>query len=480
MVIPGTGTVRADIGVRAGRIVALADEISASDAAQVVDARDRLVFPGAVDAHFHIGIYRPIGEDAESETRSALVGGVTSVISYFRTGGHYLEKTGSYKDILPEVLDATAGRAFADYAYHLGLMTTDQLDEVDWLIDAGVSSFKYYMFYKGLNLTASSTDTTSLTMTDTYDLGHLYRMMQAVASASRRVGAAGRVSLSLHCEQSEIMRTTIEEVQRRGLTGLEAYDAARPPFQERLAIAEATLLADVTGCPVNLLHLSSGEALEGGVKATRDYPDSDIQLETTLHHLSLAREHLHGLGAKVNPPIRSEREREALWKGVLDGSVSQIVSDHACCVMDNKDGGTWGAYAGFGGSGLMYPVVFTEGSRRGLSPTRIAELLSANPARNFGLYPKKGTIAIGADADLAILDPVTEAVVSTDRLMSAQDHTPFAGMPLTGWPSQTILRGELTYDRGKVIGQPRGEYLRRPVGYGSPTDALESVSQGSR
>ncbi len=479
LVIPGTGIVRADVGVRDGLIAVLSDAISPSDAEQVVDARDRFVFPGAVDAHFHIGIYRPIADDAESETRSALVGGATTVISYFRTGGHYLNKSGSYRTIFPEVLEATAGHAYTDYAYHLALMTSEQIGEVDWLVrEAGVGSFKYYMFYKGLNLSASSTDTSSLTMSDTYDLGHLYRMMQAIAAAAERHRDAGRVSLSLHCEHAEIMRTLIEEVRAEGLEGLEAYDAARPPFQERLAIAEATLLADVTACPVNLLHLSSGEALAGGLKARRDYPGRDIRLETTLHHLCLSRDRLQGLGAKVNPPIRTQAEADALWRGVVDGSIDQVVSDHACCTLDHKGGGTWEAYAGFGGTGLLYPVLFSEGRRRGLTLPRVAELLSANPARNFGLYPKKGTIAVGSDADLVVLDPELEAPVTTERLLSAQDHTPFEGMRLTGWPTHTIRRGELLFENGAVVGTTAGQYLRRPIGLAAEAPAVPGTVTG--
>ncbi len=475
LVIPGTGTFRADVAARDGRVAAIADAIEPADAAEVIDARGRLVFPGAVDAHFHIGIYRPISEDAESETRSALVGGATTVLSYFRTGGHYLERTGPYREIFPEVLAATEGHAYTDYGYHLGLMTSEQIGEVDWLVrEAGVASFKYYMFYKGLNLSASSTDTTSLTMTDSYDLGHLYRMMQAITAASERYGSAGRISLSLHCEHAEIMRTLIQEVREQGLEGLEAYDRARPPFQERLAIAEATLLADVTGCPVNLLHLSSGEALAGGKKAQRDYPDRDIRLETTLHHLALAYDRLSGLGGKVNPPIRTEAENEALWQGVLDGSISEVVSDHACCTLELKGGGTWGAYAGFGGTGLLYPVLFSEGTRRGLSPVRVAELLSANPARNFGLFPTKGTIAVGSDADLVVLDPELEATVTAERLLSAQDHTPFEGMPVKGWPTHTIRRGEVLLRDGQVVGTTSGRYIRRPVAM----HATEQVTLG--
>ena len=204
LVVPFVGMLRGDVAARGGRIVQIADAIDPSDAEQVGDARDRLVFPGAVDAHFHIGIYRPVSEDAESETQSSLVGGVTTVLSYFRTGSHYLNKSGPYREIFPEVLRATEGHAYTDFGYHVGIMTGAQIGEIDWLVrEAGVASFKYFMFYKGLNLSSSSTDGAAYTMSDVYDLGHLYRYMQAVAEASRRYGGAGRISLSLHCEHAE-------------------------------------------------------------------------------------------------------------------------------------------------------------------------------------------------------------------------------------------------------------------------------------
>lgn len=467
LVVPFVGTLRADVAARNGKIVQLAEQIDPMEVDELIDARGKLVFPGGVDGHFHIGIYRAISQDAESETMSSLVGGVTSVVSYFRTGSHYLNKTGSYHDIFPEVLDQTAGHAYADYGYHLAIMTSQQVNEVDWLVrEMGVVSFKYYMFYKGLNLAASSTDARSYTMSDVYDLGHLYRFMQAIRAASHAYGRSGRISLSIHCEQSELIRTLIDEVNASGAQGLEAYHRARPPFQERLAIAEATLLADQTGCPLNLLHLSSAEALAGGEKARCDYPDLDIQLETTLHHLALTYETSHGgiQSGKVNPPIRSQADVDALWRGVFRGSIDQVVSDHACCVLDLKQGGTWEAQPGFGGTSLIYPVMVSEGyHKRGLALHRVAELVSAQPARNYGLYPRKGTIAVGADADLAIVDPELEAPVSLDRLLSAQDHTPFEGFAIKGWPTVTIRAGRVVFRDGRVTGQPDGRYLKRPL-----------------
>ena len=153
VVLEDRGVTLCDLGIRDGVIVAIGDGLQRTDASEVIDARNRVVFPGGVDAHYHLGIYRPFAEDARSETESSLVGGATTVLSYFRTGQHYLDRTGAYREILPEVLDAIAGNIWTDVGFHIAPMTTGQLDEVDWLAgEAGIASFKYFMFYKGLNL----------------------------------------------------------------------------------------------------------------------------------------------------------------------------------------------------------------------------------------------------------------------------------------------------------------------------------------
>ncbi|MBA2345934.1 MAG: dihydropyrimidinase, partial [Rubrobacter sp.] len=179
VVLPGRGPIHADIGIQDGRISVIGEGLSASDADEVIDASGNVVLPGAVDSHYHLGIYRDITEDARSETLSSLAGGVTSIISYFRTGSHYLEKSGPYSEIFPEVLDATRGHSYVDYGYHLAPMLRGQIGEIERLVgEDGVASFKYYMFYKGLDLAGASSDAAGYTMSETYDLGHLFEIME--------------------------------------------------------------------------------------------------------------------------------------------------------------------------------------------------------------------------------------------------------------------------------------------------------------
>ncbi len=435
-----------------------------SDAEELIDAAGKAVLPGGVDSHFHLGIYRDITEDTESETISSTVGGVTTAISYFRTGQHYLNKSGPYREIFPEVLDRVAGHARIDYGFHLAPMTAEHIAEIPWLVsEMGVSSFKYYMFYKGFNLAADSRDAQSYTMSEDYDLGHLFEIMEQVADVNART--PGRISVCLHCEQAELLRVFIERAKADPrLSGLAEYSAARPPLTERLSIEEAGVLADATQVNLNLLHLSSELALKTAVDVARRYPSIDMVRETTVHHLALAYEDLEGkgLGGKVNPPIRTRADNEALWDGLRHGLVNTVASDHACCMEDSKGDDLWPALPGFGGTALLYPVLISEGvHKRGLSLARVAEVASAAPARAYNLYPRKGTIAVGSDADLAVVDLDREQVVTPELCHSAQDHTPFEGIAVKGWPTDTILRGQPVLRGGEVVDGARGQYIHR-------------------
>ena len=465
LVVPYHGEVRADLAVAGGRIAAIGEDLPAAGADEVLDARGKAVLPGAVDAHFHIGIYRDMAVDAYEETRSSLVGGATTVLSYFRTGQHYLDKTGPYKEIFPEVLAAVRGRSFTDYGFHLAPMTVEQIEEIPALIaDHGVTSFKYYMFYKGFDLAANSRDARSFTMGDEYDLGHLYLILERLAQ-SQEEHPELRLSLSLHCEQAELMRVFIDRVRASGRPqNLRAYSQGRPPLTERVAIAEATSLAGHTGTSVNLLHLSSGDALRAAETARGLY-GNDMRLEATLHHLCLDHDSLDargGLGGKVNPPIRTAQDNEELWDGVRDGVVNWVASDHACCMEEHKGDELWPARPGFGGTALLYPVLVSEGHhRRGIPLTRIAELASANPARAYNLWGRKGSLAVGFDADFTVVDLDSEQEVGADLLLSGQDHCPFDGVTVRGWPVATVVGGRIAYRDGEVVGEPAGQYLRR-------------------
>ena len=430
-----------DVGVKDGRIVRVAPEIAVADAQRAYDGRGRLAFPGVVDAHTHVGIYGPLAEDAVRESRAAVSGGVTTMLTYFRTGQYYLHRGGRYADVFPEVLKLSEGRYHCDYGYHLAPIAAGHLDEMEALATThGVPSFKIFMFYGGYGLHGKAGEDEQrnflmLGPQDHYDLAHFEFVMRAAArirAAHPRL--AEHVSVSLHCEMADILNAYTRLVQKdASLTGLAAYSAARPPHAEGLAVAVAAYLAHETACVnVNLLHLSSRKALESALTMARAFPHVDFRREVTVGHLLLDVDAPSASYAKVNPPIRPREDVEFLWRAVLEGQVDWIVSDHACCAAETKGAGPggqgdiWLAKSGFGGAEYLLAGVFSEGSKRGLPLHRMAALTAWNPARRYGLLAK-GDVAPGFDADLALLDPARGYTVSAGGLALGPGLHPLRG-----------------------------------------------------
>ena len=468
LVIPKLGVVRADLGVSGEKIAALAADIPAAEAGTTIDAAGKAVFPGAVDSHFHIGIYRPLNEDAQSESSAAVSGGVTSILSYFRTGHNYLNKTGP----LQGHFSGTAGqieklifdRLWISYRRHeFRAAGRDR----EWLVrECGVTTLKYYMFYKSLDLTGSKKSDKYLMLDDALDFGFLYCFMKEVARMNEIMADRGGVRLSIHCENPEIINATMAEAQAHPSGNiLKDYSRARPGWQEALAIKEVGFMAHQTGCPVNLLHLSSREAIIAGMETANDYPEVEFLLEGTLHHLAMSNDNEYGMLGKVNPPVRDDADVDFLWNAVMEGVIETVVSDHACNPKGLRQGDLWSIMPGFGGTALMFPVLIDGGyHKRGLPLERIAELCSYYPAVHHNLYPRKGSLLVGADADIAVVDLNRTREITTELLHSAQDYTPFEGMKLRGWNDCTVVRGKVVFENGQVVGQPGwGRYLHRPL-----------------
>ena len=469
----------ADIAVQDGRIVDVTPGVDAGDSADVVDGGGLLAFPGGVDAHQHWGIYNPLDVDTGSESRAAAQGGVTTGITYIRTGQYYLNKGGPYEEFFPEVLERSDGRAHVDYGFHVAPMMQRHIDELDLLVDRfGVTSFKIFMFYGSHGLHGRSSDQNAFLMTpedERYDYAHFEFVMRGVKRAQERFpDIAEAISLSLHCETAEIMTAYTKLVEEAGeLKGLEAYSASRPPHSEGLAVTIAAYLAHETGLAnINLLHLSSRKALEAALLMAQTFPHIDFRREVTIGHLLTDISTANGLGAKVNPPIRPRDDVEALWQHVLAGEVDWVSSDHACCRDEMKFGAdredVFLAKSGFGGTEYLLPGLVGEGHRRGLSYPAVARLTSWNPAQRFGLY-SKGTIAPGYDADIALVDPDRSWTVEASQSESSQEYSPFEGLEIGARVEHAFLRGRRILEGGNVVGTPTGRYVRRPTS--RPTDA---------
>jgi allantoinase len=464
----------ADIAIADGRVAQVAPGLAVTRARETYDGRGRLAFPGVVDAHMHSGIYSPLEEDAVSESKAAAMGGVTSSLNYFRTGQYYLNKGGPYKKFFPDVLKLSKNRFHVDYGFHLAPMDKTHIDEIPMLIEKfGVSSFKIFMFYGSHGLHGTSNTQRDFLMIgedDRYDVAHFEFIMRGIQAAREALpDKARQISLSLHCETAEIMTAYTKLVEKdKSLKGLAAYSASRPQHSEGLAVFTAAYLAHETALPnINLLHLSSKKAVQAALMMAEVFPHIDFKREVTIGHLMLDITSKAAELAKVNPPIRPRKDVEYRGEALLAGELDWVVSDHACCRQEMKIpkryfGNIWMAKSGFGGTEYLLPALVSEGTRRGMGYNHMARVTSWNPAQRFGLN-RKGDIAAGFDADIALVDPARTWTIAAKDSPSTQGYTPFEGLEMSARVDATFLRGMKVFEDGQVIGKPRGQYLHRPT-----------------
>jgi dihydropyrimidinase len=440
-IIPGQGQDAVTIGIKDGKIAGLLDPGDTVTSDEQIDAAGLAVFPGMIDPHMHIGFVGQPLTDVASETRSAAIGGVTSILNY-------VLKADDYEPHYREFVDHIDRLAYVDMGIHLGIFTPEQIEDIPrYIEDYGVTSFKFFMSYKGEEGTKRGVGDV--------DDGLLLDLMNKLA------GIPGTVA-NVHAENIEMIWRAEDRVRAAGTDGLSAHNDARPGMTEAAAMVTAAYVARATGCPLYLVHMSSKEAAE---EVRRVLPEGGrIFVETTPHYLSLTIDSDCGLLAKVNPPVRTERDVEALWEAVKDGIVDTVGNDHSARFRSEKEGDVWCAGAAFPGVGTMLSILLHEGHhRRGVSLTKIAEISAYNSARIFNMAGK-GSIEVGGDADLALVDVDLERVVSADYLQSRADFSPWEGLTLKGWAVRTIVRGRTVMLDGEIVGDEGfGRYLPRPV-----------------
>ena len=441
--LEGLGLQPCELGIRDGRIAAILAPGERPAADRTIDAGGQLVVPGIIDAHVHFGLGSD--EDWLTESRAAAIGGVTTVLNYMQSADSYL-------DVEPREREKAEAQSVIDFVSHLILMNETHLQEVGAYVDTlDVRSFKYFSNFKGNEGAYMGVEGT--------DSGFFFALCRAVAEQEGAV-------LAVHTENIEVVWRLAPELRESGRDDLAAWTESRPDFVEAHDMFTAFLFAEQTGCQIYIPHLSSALGLrvhgEHRRRGGRSY------IETCTHYLMLTQDSERGTLAKVNPPVRTAADREALWDAVADGRISVLGSDHNSRRRERKEGSIWKASAGFAGVTTLLPILLDEGHHtRGISLETLIPAVTSAPARIFGIYPQKGVIAIGSDADLAIVDLEHRQTVDGSSYGSHSDYSVYDGLSLKGWPTATMVRGEVVMEHGEVVAQPghgrRVPHARQPA-----------------
>lgn len=438
--LPDLGPTEADLLVHDGLIAGIVGRDAPAAARETVDLRGLTVLPGAIDPHVHLGkdIRVPQDrDDAELETASAVAGGVTSMLVYLMSAEPYETVHDGAKAVMES-------GAHTDFGFHFVLGTDEHVASVpDYVRELGVSSFKFFMNFRG--------DEGAYLGMPGNDDGFMYDLLGTTADAGAMVNP--------HPENIEIVRRLRKDPPDESRGPLHAWHMTRPPVVEAEAEQRVAYLAAATGASAYAVHTSSAAGLE--VMRMQRSKYRNLFVETCTHYLTLTTSSQCGTYGKVNPPLRPEAHLEALWQGVADGSVDTVGSDHNARHRSFKEKDIWSASAGFPGTGVLLPLTLGEGLRRGVPLERLVEATSTRSAKLFGLYPRKGVVRVGSDADLAVVDLDGTTEISAGSQHSAAGYTPWEGRQAPVRVVHTLVRGRFAVRDGQVCGTPRGRYLPR-------------------
>ena len=464
LVVTPSGIVEGGVAVSGGKIVAVGRDSVLPAAARQIDLGGKYLLPGLVDPEAHFGNHRSLAKDFESETRAAAASGVTTwglQLSSVAIMGTAAQVRGpddipTFTLAMPSFLQA--GRASLIDYFLTPIVTTDKhMEEIPRLAaEHGVTSFKFHLNFAG--------DWRPDRPAYAFDDGTVYAAFKAVSE----LGSPGIVLL--HCENLEIARVLKQRLIAAGRTDMGAWDDHSPWFAE-VAHARAYLyFAKLTGCPVYMVHVTSEQTVAEVERAKAE--GVVVYGEIGTHYLVL-----HKDAWRINPPLRDRSTHDGLWRALASGQIDCIGSDHVSHERTREameTGNVWTTISGFPSrvEGML-PMMLSEGVNKGrISIERLAKVSSENPARIFGIYPQKGAIAVGSDADLVAVDLQRRARMTRDMLHTATPWTVYEGREVTGWPVMTVLRGQVVMEwpegepRARVIGSPTGQYLKRRLALG--------------
>jgi len=440
--IPGSGFFDLDVGINNGKVALLAGRGDIPEADKTVDAQGKLAIPGVIDPHIHLGIFNDFDKECETETRAALAGGVTTVGVFMGGGESYLPQLGGLIDIVEQ-------KASTDLFFHLSIFTDEQMAEMDeYYKQFGVISYKFYM--AGVRGVFPG-------VTD----GFIYEGFKKVASMGELATAC------IHCEDQSMLDVAFEKVSKETPDGtLADWSNTAPNMAEEEAIIRAYYLAEKAGNQLYIVHISTKEGSDR-FSELRKKGSARAFGETTSAYLSVSKHDSMGLLGKMVPPLRDKEDIDALWERVRDETIDSFVTDNVSMNRATKgaEKGMMEAMPGYPILQTHLPAILTEGyHKRKVSLETILTRATANPARIYGIYPQKGTIMVGGDADLVVLDLEKEWTVNSQELFSYGDFSLYEGKTLKGWPTVVVKGGKIAYQEGKIVVEPgSGAYLRRKL-----------------
>ena len=441
-VVSSQGSLRADVGIVGEKIVAVGLDL---EGRETLDASGKLVLPGVLDVHNHFQL--PFcgtvsADDFESGSKAAAMGGVTTFLDFAIQA-----KPASVLDAIARRRAEADEKVCVDYGLHAGITqwNDDRAREIPEIIRAGLPSFKMFMIYRSEGWQSTDAD--------------LYCALRETAKFGGMVG--------VHAENDDLITLFHHEAEKEGLTGCYAHALTRPTVTESEAISRAIHLAEASEGRLYIFHMSTGRAAE--IVWESQLRGIDVHAETGPHYLLLDDElfkRSDGHHFATCPPIRKPEDQEMLWQGLAEGSIEVLATD--TCTFNSEQKAMWNGdfrKIPFGMPGIetLLPLTYSKGVREGrISLERMVELLCENPARLFGMWPRKGIISPGSDADIVIFDPDLAVTISHEILATNCDYNPFDGTAVVGWPITTLVRGKIVVRDRVFCGEPGyGQFIAR-------------------
>ena len=446
-VVTATDTCAADVGIVGDKINSIAAQLPTEGATKIIDAKGCYVMPGGIDVHTHLDM--PFGgttsaDDFQTGTIAAAFGGTTTLIDF---AIQYKGQT--LRTAFDAWMKKADGKAATDYAFHC--IITDlkdaQLEEMGALVREGVSSFKLFMAYPGVFMLDDAT------------------IFKAMSQAAKHSGL-----ICMHAENGGAIDVIVQRALAEGKKSPKYHALTRPTTAEAEATSRAIALAEMAGAPVYIVHLTCNDALEK-VREARDR-GLPAYAETCPQYLFLSLENMDAPGFEgakyvFTPPLREKWHQEKLWQGLAKDTLQMVSTDHCpFCYKEQKEMGKDDfTKIPNGGPGIEHrlSLVYTGGVHGGrFSPNRFVQLVSTGPAKLFGLYPRKGTVAVGSDADVIVFDPNFEQTISAKTHHMRVDYSMFEGIHTKGAPKIVMSRGRVVIENDKFVGRAgAGQFLRR-------------------